>query len=113
MSNDFTRRDLLKSSGLILGTGILAPQLVFADVSKPTPSSSAEPLVRLSLNENPYGPKKSVSMPRSRSVFSPDCSEQGGQAAFRTISCMRHPAHFYEASLVMVGTGSPCHRNWK
>ena len=42
MSNEFTRRDLLKSSGLILGTGILAPQLVFADVSKPTPSSNAE-----------------------------------------------------------------------
>ena len=60
MSNDFTRRDLLKSSGLILGTGILAPQLVFADVSKPTPSSSAEPLVRLSLNENPYGPSPNV-----------------------------------------------------
>ena len=60
MSNDFTRRDLLKSSGLILGTGILAPQLVFPDVSKPTPSSNAEPLVRLSLNENPYGPSPNV-----------------------------------------------------
>src|ERR1700730_13418275 len=60
MSNNFTRRDLLKSSGLILGTGIFAPQLVFADVSEPTPSSNAETLVRLSLNENPYGPSPNV-----------------------------------------------------
>jgi hypothetical protein len=60
MSNDFTRRDLLKRSCLILGTGILAPQLVFEDVSKPTPSSDAETLVRLSLNENPYGPSPNV-----------------------------------------------------
>jgi histidinol-phosphate aminotransferase len=60
MSNDFTRRDLLKSSGIILGTGILAPQLVFADTSRPMPSSKAEPLVRLSLNENPYGPSPNV-----------------------------------------------------
>ena len=59
MSNDFTRRDLLKRSGFILGTGILAPQLVFADVCQPT-SSEAEPLVRLSLNENPYGPSPNV-----------------------------------------------------
>jgi histidinol-phosphate aminotransferase len=60
MSKDFTRRELLKSSGIILGTGILAPQLVLADVSKPTPSSKAEPLVRLSLNENAYGPSPNV-----------------------------------------------------
>jgi histidinol-phosphate aminotransferase len=60
MSNDCSRRDLLKISGLILGTGILAPQLVFADVSKPTPSSNGEPLARLSLNENPYGPSPNV-----------------------------------------------------
>src|SRR5258708_12892419 len=60
MSKDFTRRELLKSSGIILGTGILAPRLVLADVSKPTPSSKAEPLVRLSLNENPYGPSPKV-----------------------------------------------------
>lgn len=60
MSNDFTRRDLLKSSGFILGAGVLAPQLVFAEVSKPMPSSKEEPLVRLSLNENPYGPSPKV-----------------------------------------------------
>jgi histidinol-phosphate aminotransferase len=60
MSNDFTRRDLLKSSGFILGAGVLAPQLVFAEVSKPIPSSKEEPLVRLSLNENPYGPSPKV-----------------------------------------------------
>jgi len=60
MSNDFTRRDLLKSSGFILGAGVLALQRVFADASKSTPSSKAEPLVRLSLNENPYGPSPNV-----------------------------------------------------
>ena len=60
MSNDFTRRDLLKSSGLILGAGVLAPQLVFAEVWKPTPSSKEEALGRLSLNENPYGPSPKV-----------------------------------------------------
>jgi histidinol-phosphate aminotransferase len=60
MSNDFTRRELLKSSGLIVGAGVVAPQLVFAEVSKPTPSSKTEPLIRLSLNENPYGPSPNV-----------------------------------------------------
>ncbi len=60
MSNDFTRRELLKSSGLIVGAGVLAPQLVFAKDYKPTPSSKTEPLARLSLNENPYGPSPNV-----------------------------------------------------
>jgi histidinol-phosphate aminotransferase len=60
MSNDFTRRELLKSSGLIVGAGVVAPQLVFAEVSKPTPSSRTEPLIRLSFNENPYGPSPNV-----------------------------------------------------
>jgi histidinol-phosphate aminotransferase len=60
MSNDFTRRDLLKSSGFILGAGVLAPQLILAKDYKPTPSSKTEPLIRLSLNENPYGPSPNV-----------------------------------------------------
>jgi hypothetical protein len=54
MSNDFTRRELLKSWGLIVGAGVVAPQPVFAEVSKPTPSSKTDSLIRLSLNENPY-----------------------------------------------------------
>jgi histidinol-phosphate aminotransferase len=60
MSNDFTRRELLKSSGLIVGAGVVAPQLVLAEISKPTPSSKTESLIRLSLNENPYGPSPNV-----------------------------------------------------
>jgi hypothetical protein len=60
MSNDFTRRELLKSWGLIVGAGVVAPQLVFAEVSKPTPSPKTDSLVRLSLNENPYGPSPNV-----------------------------------------------------
>jgi hypothetical protein len=35
MSNDFARRELLKSSGLVVGASVLAPQLVFAELSKP------------------------------------------------------------------------------
>ena len=60
MSNDFTRRDLLKSSGFILGAAYSHHNLVLAEVSKPRPSSKEEPLVRLSLNENPYGPSPKV-----------------------------------------------------
>jgi histidinol-phosphate aminotransferase len=60
MSNDFTRRDLLKSSGFIFGAGIPALRRVFADASQSTPSLKAEPLIRLSLNENPYGPSPNV-----------------------------------------------------
>jgi histidinol-phosphate aminotransferase len=60
MSDAFTRRDLLKSSGFILGAGVLALQRVFADASKSAPSSKVEPLVRLSLNENSYGPSPNV-----------------------------------------------------
>ena len=60
MSNDFTRRELLKSWGLIVGAGVVAPQLVFAEVSKPTPSWKTDSLIRLSLNENPYGSSPNV-----------------------------------------------------
>jgi hypothetical protein len=60
MSNDFTRRELLKSWGLLVGAGVVAPQLVFAEVSKPGPSSKTDSLIRLSLNENPYGSSPNV-----------------------------------------------------
>lgn len=60
MPNDFTRRNLLKSSGFILGASVLAPQLVFAEASKPGSFSKTESPVRLSLNENPYGPSPKV-----------------------------------------------------
>jgi histidinol-phosphate aminotransferase len=51
---------LLKSCGLIVGASVVAPQLVFAEVSKPTPSSKTDSLIRLSLNENPYGSSPNV-----------------------------------------------------
>jgi histidinol-phosphate aminotransferase len=60
MSNDFSRRELLKSWGLVVGAGVVAPQLVFAEVSKPKPSSKTDSLIRLSLNENPYGSSPNV-----------------------------------------------------
>jgi histidinol-phosphate aminotransferase len=55
MSNDFTRRALLKSWGLMVGAGVVAPEIFFAGVAKPAPSPETSPLIRLSLNENPYG----------------------------------------------------------
>jgi histidinol-phosphate aminotransferase len=60
MSNDFTRRELLKRWALIVGAGVVAPRIVLAEVSKPTPSPEKDSLVRLSLNENPYGPSPNV-----------------------------------------------------
>jgi histidinol-phosphate aminotransferase len=62
MPNEFTRRDLLKRSGFILGTGILAPHLVFADLSRATPSTKASDWYDFLFNENPYGPSPAVAL---------------------------------------------------
>ena len=60
MSNELTRRDLLKRSGFLLGAGIWAPHLALASSSSPTPFSNVGPLIQLSLNENSYGPSPNV-----------------------------------------------------
>lgn len=60
MSVNLSRRNLLKSSGLALGAGLLAPRSVFSAETPGLPAPGAEQLVRLSLNENPYGPSPLV-----------------------------------------------------
>jgi histidinol-phosphate aminotransferase len=60
MSMNLSRRNVLKASGFALGAGILAPSHVFSVEVTAVLAASAEPLVRLSLNENPYGPSPLV-----------------------------------------------------
>lgn len=60
MSTSLSRRNLLKSSGLALGAGLLAPHTVFSAKAPVIPAANAESLVRLSLNENPFGPSPRV-----------------------------------------------------
>jgi histidinol-phosphate aminotransferase len=58
----FDRRDWLKLIGLVTGGAVAAPRL-FAKPEKTAalpPGASDKRLVRLSLNENPYGPAPSV-----------------------------------------------------
>ena len=50
------RRSLLKASGLALSARLLAPNLALA-AAEPQDASA---LVRLSFNENPYGPSPTV-----------------------------------------------------
>jgi histidinol-phosphate aminotransferase len=54
---NISRRNLLKTSGLALGTGLSLQLSAFSEV---TNASSTEPLIRLSFNENPYGPSPRV-----------------------------------------------------
>jgi histidinol-phosphate aminotransferase len=60
MAIHLSRRNLIKTSGLALGAGIVSPLLVCADAVGATPTPVAAPLTRLSLNENPYGPSPRV-----------------------------------------------------
>jgi histidinol-phosphate aminotransferase len=55
MSINLNRRNLLKASGLALGASILSPLPAFPEEAPAAPAASAAPLLRLSLNENPYG----------------------------------------------------------
>lgn len=57
MAMNISRRNLLKTSGLALGTGLSLQLSAFSEV---TNASSTEPLIRLSFNENPYGPSPRV-----------------------------------------------------
>jgi len=54
-----SRRNLLRTSGLALGAGIVSPLLPSSQAVGGTPAAPA-PLIRLSLNENPYGPSPRV-----------------------------------------------------
>jgi len=54
------RRNLLKTSGLALGAGLVSPILASPEAVAATPASTTGPLIRLSFNENPYGPSPRV-----------------------------------------------------
>jgi histidinol-phosphate aminotransferase len=54
------RRNLLKTSGLALGAGIVSPILAFPEAVGTNPAPTTAPLTRLSFNENPYGPSPRV-----------------------------------------------------
>jgi histidinol-phosphate aminotransferase len=57
----FTRRDLLRNSTLLFGAGMVAPNLLVGKLATQSATiSEPEPRVRLSFNENAYGPSPSV-----------------------------------------------------
>jgi histidinol-phosphate aminotransferase len=57
----YTRRDLLRNSAVLFGTGIVSTNLLIARLAKRSVSvPKPEPHIRLSLNENAYGPSPSV-----------------------------------------------------
>jgi histidinol-phosphate aminotransferase len=60
MSINFSRRNLLKSSGAVFGTRVIASKVAFASTGSLLTESSAPHPIRLSLNENPYGPSANV-----------------------------------------------------
>jgi histidinol-phosphate aminotransferase len=60
MSLYLSRRELLKRSGIVVGTGVLAPKLLLGSASPDGSSTRSASSVRLSLNENPYGPSPDV-----------------------------------------------------
>jgi len=59
MAMKLSRRNLIKTSGLALGAGIVSPFLASSEAVGATPSAATR-LIRLSLNENPYGPSPRV-----------------------------------------------------
>jgi histidinol-phosphate aminotransferase len=60
MAIHLSRRNLLKTSGLALGAGIVSPLLASTEGVIASSAPTQEPLTRLSFNENPYGPSPRV-----------------------------------------------------
>jgi histidinol-phosphate aminotransferase len=60
MSHYLSRRELLKRSAIVVSTGALAPELLLGSTSSDGQSTGLDSPVRLSLNENPYGPSPAV-----------------------------------------------------
>src|SRR5258707_14941440 len=60
MSMDPSRRSLLKRSGAVIGASVITSQIAGASGVRLHAESSSPRLVRLSLNENPYGPSPGV-----------------------------------------------------
>jgi histidinol-phosphate aminotransferase len=57
---DPSRRSLLKHSGAVFGASIMSSRMACNSLVPPHAESSSPPSVRLSLNENPYGPSPHV-----------------------------------------------------
>jgi histidinol-phosphate aminotransferase len=60
MSINLSRRNLLKSSGAVFRARVIASKVTFASSGSLLTQSSAPHPIRLSLNENPYGPSANV-----------------------------------------------------
>jgi histidinol-phosphate aminotransferase len=61
MSMDPSRRSLLKNSGAVFGASVITSKIIGTTSLVPPPAESSPPrLVRLSFNENPYGPSLHV-----------------------------------------------------
>lgn len=60
MSINLSRRRLLKCSGAVFGTNAMKSAAALASSSPKDAESSSRQLIRLSLNENPYGPSSEV-----------------------------------------------------
>lgn len=60
MAIHLSRRNLLKTSGLACGAGIVSPLLASTGGLIASSTPTQEPLIRLSFNENPYGPSTRV-----------------------------------------------------
>lgn len=60
MSMDPSRRSLLKCSGAVIGARVITSQIAGASHVPRHAESSSPQLVRLSFNENPYGPSPGV-----------------------------------------------------
>jgi histidinol-phosphate aminotransferase len=59
MPMNLSRRNVLKASGLAFGASLISPRAILADTPV-HPVARDIPLIRLSLNENPYGPSPRV-----------------------------------------------------
>ncbi len=60
MSIDLTRNNLLKSAGALFGASVMTSKRAFASNGSSLSESSPQRLIRLSFNENPYGPSSNV-----------------------------------------------------
>ena len=60
MSTKISRRRLLQSSGIYVGAGLLAPRLTLSYASEPAAAPVPRHPIRLSLNENAFGPSPLV-----------------------------------------------------
>jgi histidinol-phosphate aminotransferase len=60
MSIELGRRDLLKTSWAVFGASVMTSRVAFASNPSLLTESSPQRLIRLSFNENPYGPSSNV-----------------------------------------------------